>query len=182
MVWANALAGMLGLGWSNLVFNDSTGPTIFLAARKNHHGKPSGQGRNHLPPLPLPSFGPFAVIRALAFVLALVLALAALRTSRPRRRKRLRPPFGDVRAWESRPQIRTGRQRIRTHRRCRGWRRAAACQRSQPRRQQDLMGQKGMCRLCSKPTRGPTLLHHLLNWEPEFVLILQSTPPCSGPG
>ena len=58
MVWANALAGMLGLGWSNLVFNDSTGPTIFLAARKNHHGKPSGQGRNHLPPLPLPSFGP----------------------------------------------------------------------------------------------------------------------------
>ena len=33
MAWASVLAGMLGLGWSNLVFNDSTGQTIFLATR-----------------------------------------------------------------------------------------------------------------------------------------------------
>ena len=90
MVWANALAGRLGLGWSNLVFNDSTGQTIFLATW-NEVGLRRPESFAALA---------FAVIRALAFVLALatqVLAFAfALRSSRPRR-KRLRP--ANSRTW-----------------------------------------------------------------------------------
>ena len=176
MVWVNALAGMLGLGWSNLVFNDSTGPTIFLAARKNHHGKPSGQGRNHLPPLPLPSFGPLKPL-PLSLPLSLPFGPAGLGgvngSGLPlgmfgpgKVGRRFGPEgsgFGPTGAAEDGAGSRLPKEP------------AAEAAGSD--------GAEGHVQTLFKAyTWAYTLLHHLLNWEPEFVLILQSTPPCSGPG